>query len=256
MDILIPVTFIVAFLSSIVSGMSGGGGGFIMTPYYLLIGLSPQQIVAGASVASLGLGSSSLIAMRGKQLINKRFLTPLVILTIAFTLFAMLVLPKIQSGAFEIVIGMLLIVLAPSLFIKKASLQPGERSRKSILIGYIVYAVILFASSLGGGLATLLFLPLMFLMGLSALQSNALRRVLMLIQAVIAFLMLLPQGYIIWGYALAALIGCYLGGHIGTKIALKRGERFIKYGLATVMVISGLVLLIRQITPAVILLLS
>ncbi len=70
MDILIPVTFIVAFLSSIISGMSGGGGGFIMTPYYLLIGLSPQQIVAGASVASLGLGSSSLIAMRGKQLVN------------------------------------------------------------------------------------------------------------------------------------------------------------------------------------------
>jgi uncharacterized membrane protein YfcA len=32
MDILIPVTFIVAFLSSIISGMSGGGGGFIMTP--------------------------------------------------------------------------------------------------------------------------------------------------------------------------------------------------------------------------------
>jgi len=245
MDILIPVTFIVAFLSSIISGMSGGGGGFIMTPYYLLIGLSPQQIVAGASVASLGLGSSSLIAMRGKQLINKKFLPLLVILTIAFTLLAMLVLPKIQSSTFETVIGILLIVLSPTLFIKKASLQPGERSRKSILLGYVVYAIILFASSLGGGLATLLFLPLMFLMGLSAMQSNALRRVLMLIQAVIAFLVLLPKGYIIWSYALAALIGCYIGGHIGTKIALKRGDNFIKYSLATIMVISGALLLMK-----------
>ena len=245
MDILIPVTFIVAFLSSIISGMSGGGGGFIMTPYYLLIGLSPQQIVAGASVASLGLGSSSLIAMRGKQLINKKFLPLLVILTIAFTLLAMLVLPKIQTSTFETVIGILLIVLSPTLFIKKASLQPGERSRKSILLGYVVYAIILFASSLGGGLATLLFLPLMFLMGLSAMQSNALRRVLMLIQAVIAFLVLLPKGYIIWSYALAALIGCYIGGHIGTKIALKRGDNFIKYSLATIMVISGALLLMK-----------
>jgi len=245
MDILIPVTFIVAFLSSIISGMSGGGGGFIMTPYYLLIGLTPQQIVASASVASLGLGSSSLIAMRGKQLINKKFLPLLVILTIAFTLLAMLVLPKIQSSTFETVIGILLIVLSPTLFIKKASLQPGERSRKSILLGYVVYAIILFASSLGGGLATLLFLPLMFLMGLSVMQSNALRRVLMLIQAVIAFLVLLPKGYIIWSYALAALIGCYIGGHIGTKIALKRGDNFIKYSLATIMVISGALLLMK-----------
>lgn len=245
MDILIPVTFIVAFLSSIISGMSGGGGGFIMTPYYLLIGLSPQQIVAGASVASLGLGSSSLIAMQGKQLINKKFLPPLAILTIAFTLLAMLVLPKIQSSTFETAIGILLIVLSPTLFIKKASLQPGARSRKSILLGYVVYAIILFASSLGGGLATLLFLPLMFLMGLSAMQSNALRRVLMLIQAVIAFLVLLPKGYIIWSYALAALIGCYIGGHIGTKIALKRGDNFIKYSLAAVMIVSGLILLMK-----------
>lgn len=245
MDILIPVTFIVAFLSSIVSGMSGGGGGFIMTPYYLLIGLSPQQIVAGASVASLGLGSSSLIAMRGKELIKKDFLAPLVGLTIIFTLLAMLILPKIQTGSFETIIGILLVLLTPTLFIKKASLQPGQRSRKSILLGYMSYAMILFVSSLGGGLATLLFLPLMFLMGLGALQANALRRVLMLIQACIAFLVTLPQGYIVWSYALAALVGCYLGGHIGTKVALKKGESFVRYSLAAVMVISGITLLIK-----------
>jgi uncharacterized protein len=245
MDILIPVTFIVAFLSSIISGMSGGGGGFIMTPYYLLIGLTPQQIVAGASVASLGLGSSSLLAMRGKQLIDKRFLLPLAGLTVLFTVLAMLVLPKIQSGAFEITIGILLIVLAPTLFIKKAGMQPGERSRKSIIFGYVTYAIILFASSLGSGLATLLFLPLMFLMGLSALQSNALRRILMLFQALVAFCIVLPQGYIVWSYALAGLAGCYLGGFIGTKLALKRGEQFVRFGLAGVIFASGFVLLIR-----------
>jgi len=109
----------------------------------------------------------------------------------------------------------------------------------------MAYAIILFASSLGGGLATLLFLPLMFLLGLGAMESNALRRILMLIQAVIAFLILLPQGYIIWSYALTALAGCYLGGHIGTKIALKRGESFIKYSLAIVMIASGLILLTK-----------
>lgn len=225
--------------------MSGGGGGFIMTPYYLLIGLSPQQIVAGASVASLGLGSSSLIAMRGKELIKKDFLAPLVGLTIIFTLLAMLILPKIQTGSFETIIGILLVLLTPTLFIKKASLQPGQRSRKSILLGYMSYAMILFVSSLGGGLATLLFLPLMFLMGLGALQANALRRVLMLIQACIAFLVTLPQGYIVWSYALTALVGCYLGGHIGTKVALKKGESFVRYSLAAVMVISGITLLIK-----------
>ena len=216
-----------------------------MTPFFLLIGLSPQQIVANATIAGAGLGTSSLIAMRGKQLISRRFLVPLVVLTIIFTLLAMLVLPKIKSGMFEVMVGALLVLLAPTLFINKASLQPGERSRTSIVLGYAVYAVILFASAIGGGLATLLFLPLMFLMGLSALQSNALRRVLMLVQAAVAFLIVLPQGFIIWSYAITTLAGCYLGGHIGTKIALNRGERFVKYSLAAIMVVSGLALLVK-----------
>ncbi len=245
MNILVVVTFCVAFLSSIISGMSGGGGGFIMTPYYLLIGLTPQQIVGGASVAGLGLGTSSLMAMRGKQLVHKKFLWPLIVLTAVFTILAMSILPKIQSGVFEVVIGLLLVALAPTLFIKKASMQPGERTQKSIIAGYATYAIILFASALGSGLATLLFLPLMFLLGLSTMQANALRRILMLIQALITFCIVLPQGYIVWSYAIASLIGCYLGGHIGTKIALKHGEKFVKFGLASVMVVSGFVLLFK-----------
>jgi uncharacterized membrane protein YfcA len=245
MNILVFVTFCVAFLSSVVSGMSGGGGGFIMTPYYLLIGLTPQQIVGGASIASLGLGGSSLIAMRGKQLVDKRFIWPLVALTIASTLLAMQILPTIKSGSFEMATGILLILLAPTLFIKKQQLQPGMRSKRSVRIGYTVYAIILLASSLGSGLATLLFLPLMFLMGLTALQANALRRVLMLIQAVLIFCLVMPKNYIVWSYALASLVGCYLGGYVGTKLALKKGDQFIKYGLAVVMVVSGLALLIK-----------
>ncbi|HKX23996.1 MAG TPA: TSUP family transporter, partial [Candidatus Saccharimonadales bacterium] len=93
------------------------------------------------------------------------------------------------------------------------------------------------------GVATLLFLPMMFLMGMSALQASAIRRVLMVANALIAFCFVLPQGFIIWSFALASLVGCYIGGYIGTKIALRKGDQFVKYALATVMISSGIVLL-------------
>ncbi|HKX23961.1 MAG TPA: TSUP family transporter, partial [Candidatus Saccharimonadales bacterium] len=153
MDLLVLATFIVALLSSILSGMSGGGGGFVMTPFFLLIGLTPQQIAANASVAGLGLGTSSLLAMRGQQLLKTKFLWPLAALTFVATVAAMLALPKVHGDAFEVVIGFLLIALAPTLFIKKARFQPGERSRRSVWLGYASYAAILFASSLGSGVA-------------------------------------------------------------------------------------------------------
>lgn len=243
MELLPLVTFFVALLSSILSGMSGGGGGFIMTPYFLLIGLTPQQIVAGGSVASLGLGGSSLTAMHGRKLIKTKFLWPLAGLTICATLLAMTVLPKIESESFTLLIGVLLLLLSPTLFIKKQRLQPGKRSRRSIITGYITYGIILFASSLGSGLATLLFLPLMFLIGLTAIQANALRRALMVLQALITFCFVLPLGWIVWSHALACLAGCYIGGFIGTKIALRQGEQFVRYALAGIMIISGITLL-------------
>jgi uncharacterized membrane protein YfcA len=247
MDLLLIVTFIVALLSSIMSGLSGGGGGFIMTPFFLLIGLTPQQIVANGAIAGMGLGSSSLFAMRGKRLLERQFLWPLTLLAVVFTILAMFVLSKIHGNTFQVAIGILLVILAPTLFIKKTGLQPGERSKRSILAGYSTYALILFTSSLGSGLATLLFLPMMFLMGMGALQANALRRVLMTLQAFISLCIILPQGFVVWGYAISTLLGCYIGGFIGTKIALRQGERFIKYGLAAVMVVSGLMLLLSTI---------
>lgn len=214
-----------------------------MAPFFLLIGLSPQQIAANASVAGLGLGSSSLLAMRGQKLLNVKFLWPLVALTLLSTMLAMFVLPQVHSDSFQAVIGILLVVLAPTLFIQKARFQPGKRSRRSVLVGYAAYAAILFASSLGSGVATLLFLPMMFLMGLSALQAGAIRRVLMLLNALIAFCFVLPQGFIVWSFALASLAGCYIGGYVGTKIALRKGDQFVKYALAIVMVASGVALL-------------
>ena len=245
MDLLPIATFFVALLSSILSGMSGGGGGFVMTPFFLLIGMTPQQIAGNASVAGLGLGVSSLSAMRGRNLVKKQLILPLAVITVLFTILAMLILPHIKSDSFELGIGILLIILAPTLFIKKNRFQPGARSKGSIIAGYILYGLILFASALGSGLATLLFLPLIFLMGLTTLEANALRRVLMIIQAIVAFIIILPQGFIVWEYALITLAGCYIGGHIGTKFALKRGERFATYALASVMVLSGFLLLVR-----------
>ena len=35
MDIIYLATFLVAFISSILSGVAGGGGGFVMSPYWL-----------------------------------------------------------------------------------------------------------------------------------------------------------------------------------------------------------------------------
>ncbi|MDB5178868.1 MAG: rane protein of unknown function [Patescibacteria group bacterium] len=244
MDLMILATFFVALFSSILSGISGGGGGFIMTPYFLLIGLSPLQNVAIGSVLGIGLSGSSLLVVRGRNLVSRRLLGPLVVITVVVTLLAMSVLPKVGAKSLTMMIGVLLLLLVPTLFVNKAAFLPGARSPRMVTLGHVLYGILLFGNALlSSGLAALLFLPLMFLMGLTALQANATKRVVGLVQAVLIFAILAPQGLIVWNHALAGLAGAWLGGHLGTHLAVKKGDRFVKAGLAVVMVLSGLALI-------------
>jgi uncharacterized membrane protein YfcA len=241
------LTFIVVLLSSVLSGMSGGGGGFIMTPYFLLVGLSPQQNVAVGSVIGLGLSGGSLFAARGKDLVRRKVMLPLLILATLATIAATLVLPKIHTDVSHALIGWFVLLMIPTLFINKKGLfAPGERSSKVLLLGYMLYTLLWLANGVfSAGFAALLFVPMLFCMGLTAVEANIAKRYGALAQAVILFVILAPQGLILWNLALASLAGAWIGGHIGTHIAIKNGERFARIALAAVMSISGSLLLFK-----------
>ena len=242
---LIILTFLVSLGASVLSGMSGGGGGFILTPYYILIGLTPQQAVATGKVAGLGVAGGAITAFRGKGLVRKKLLLPLIIITIGSSFLAAWLFPKIDAAIFQQVIGVLLILLIPTLFIDKGKLQPGARSRAWIWTGYGVYIAISFTQAMfGAGLAVLLTLNLIMLFGLTGLEANATKRVAQAVQSVLMFVLLLLQGFIVVGHGIATFAGSFIGTHLGSKLAIKKGDRFVKYALAVMMAVSGVALLV------------
>jgi uncharacterized membrane protein YfcA len=242
---LVGLTFVVSFVASALSGIGGGGGGFILTPYFILVGLSPQQAVATGKLSGLGVAFGSLTAFRGKNFVDRRLIWPLVIITTATSVTAAMLLPKIDATIFRHIIGVLLVVLIPTLFINKKALQPGPRTTKVVAAGYVVYASVAFTQAMfGTGLAILLTLDLMFLFGLGAMQANATKRVAQAAQAVIMFVLLMLQGLVVFTHGVAGLVGSSIGSHVGSHIAIKKGSRFIKIVLAFLMVASAIALLL------------
>jgi uncharacterized protein len=241
---LVLLTFVVCFASSVVSGMGGGGGGFISVPYFLFLGLPPAHAIATSKMTGIGTSVGSLTALKGKGLVNKRLAVPFMVLTLIFSLVAAWAMPKINPELFQKVIGGVLIVLAPTLFIKKAGFQPGERSRPFIVLGFICYGLFSFLQiMIGTGMGSILVLVLMFLFGLGALEANATKRVSQSAQSVILFVLLGIQGLVMWWHGLAGLLGALIGSHLGTHIAIKKGAKFVKTMLAVVMFASGVALL-------------
>ncbi len=239
-------TLLVALISSIFSGIAGGGGGFIMSPYWLLAGLSPAQGANVGSFTAIGMGVSSLAAFRKSEHLPKdtKLIVFLSIVAILASLIGAIVLPKIDVSLFTNTLAWITIAALPLLFIRRGN---SHRFMKHRNIGIILLALLLVVGSIvmSSAFSILIALVMMSFLDLSVLKMTALRRLVTLSQSITLFIFLTLQGFFIWQHALAGLIGGSIGSYIGTKFAISRGEEFAKWTLAVGALLGAVALLLR-----------
>ena len=246
--LLIILTFLVSLSVSVLSGVSGGGGGFIMTPYLIFIGMSPAQSIATGKFGAIGSTLGSLTAFKGKGLVHKNIAYALTIITIIVSVIGALLIPQINPTLFQIVIGILLIVMIPTLFIKFKTPHYTTFGKKRMGILYSVYAIIAFLqATLASGIATFINLLFIYGFGLRPLEANATKRVVQSIQAVVVGLLTALQGLVYFWYAIASIIGASIGSFVGSKLAIKGGDKVVTFGLAVFMLGSGIYLIATSI---------
>lgn len=245
MELLFILTFLLACISSILSGMAGGGGSYIMAPYWLFIGMTPAQgATTGASMA-IAMSASSLFAFRRTgHLPNRKKLTiGLSLATLLASAVGAISLSHVDVEAFKAVLACVTLVSVPLSFVNRRALVVRARWRT---IGLVLLFLLLVVSSIiaSSAFSLLISLGLTHLFGLGLIESTALRRVIGLVQSGAIFAVLVAQGNFLPFHAIAGCVGGALGSYIGTRIAIGGGEVFAKYTLAAGALISGVILLI------------
>jgi len=245
MELIYLATFAVAFISSILSGMAGGGGGFILAPYWLISGMTPAQGATTGAFMALGMGGSSLAAFRGTDHMprNQKLTIILLIMTFITSMIGPFFLQHIHADVFKPVLAILTVISLPLLFINRKDIHMSKQNQT---IGVVLLGILLLASSFITSSAFSIFIAIVLsqVFKLSVLQSTALRRLIGVIQSAVIFAVLVFLGNFLWPHALAGIIGGSAGSYIGTKFAIKRGEKFAKYALAVGATVSSLALLI------------
>lgn len=235
----------VSFLTSIVSGIGGGGGGFIGTPLLIFLGLTPQQAVATGKIGGLGVTLGSLQGLAKAKVHKWDMVIKLMLLATIIGLLAPHVITHIDNGLYRKILGALLIVLIPIILFKEIGIKTGKASPWKRFLGWPVLVVTLLLQAVfSGGMGTLVVLALMGLMGMKVLEANVTKRFSQAILNVLIVLGLLGSGLIIWSVAATLFASNTAGGYIGSQIAIKRGDRFITYVFVILMLISGLGLML------------
>lgn len=217
-----------------------------MAPYWLISGMTPAQGAATGSFMAIGMGASSLTALRktGNYPSEKNLTILLSLVTVLASVLGAIILPKIDMATFAHILALITIATLPLLFVKRTT---SHRFSKHRNVGISLLILLLIVSSIitSGAFSILIALTLISFFDLTVLQMTALRRLVMLNQSVVLFIFLAAQGFFMWQHALAGIIGGSFGSYVGTRFAISKGETFARWALATGAAISSLVLLIR-----------
>lgn len=233
-------------ISGILSGIGGGGGGMLMIPAFILAGLPPQQAVATGKMNGLGAAFGGLTAFATSGHIRKDILKVMLPISIVIGIITPFVFAAIESNAFKVMLGAILIILVPTLFIKKKRFDPPTKRHK--LAGYSAYSGVLTIQAVfGSGVGSLALFVLTLLLGTTNLEANATKRAVTAVLTPITFAALLAGGFVVLSYGIIGLVSVFIGTHIGSKIAIKKGEQFVSIAMAVIITIAGISLIFSAI---------
>lgn len=235
---------IVGLLSGIVSGIGGGGGAMLMIPAFIFAGLPPQTAVATAKLSGLGGDFGGLLGFLKSGHIRKDIIKVMLPIAVVVGLITPLVFSVVESRGFQIALAIFMILMLPTLFIKKKSLKPPTHKHK--IAGYSLYTVVLFLQGIfSGGVGSLAVYVLTLLLGASKIETMATRRAIVSVMIPVSLIALFIGGFVDVWFGLAGLVTAFIGTHIGTKIVLKRGDMFVSVVMAITILLSSVVLIIN-----------
>lgn len=242
MDILpIVVIFIGGLVTGVLSGISGGGAGMLIVPLMIAIGLPPQQAVATSKMGALGSSLGGLSVFRKSGHIRKDIVRVMLPIAVIIGLSAPLIFIKLDSELMQRIIAIILLLMVPTLFIRKKPVAHGKKKKG---LGYVLYSIILTIQALfGSGVGSLSLFVMTLLFGTSKIEANATKRAITAIMTPLTFVGLLIAGFVHIIYGLSLMAGGLIGTHIGSRIAVKKGDTFVTYAMAVIVTLSALILL-------------
>lgn len=247
MSILGLVIFgLAGFFTSILSGIAGAGGGFIMTPLGIFLGLTPAQAVSTGKFSGLSVTIGSLFGMKKAHgRVSKARIIPVMVLAAVVGLAVPYVIKTLDSDIYRIALGIILLLMIPIMLVKKVGIESRRPSMiQKIFGGSLLAFALTLQGVFSGGLGTLVNIVLMSMLGMTALEANITKRWSQLILNITIILGVLGAGLIVWPVVLVGVCSTFLGSMIGGRIAVNKGDAFIMRVMVALMFVSAIALII------------
>ena len=111
-------------------------------------------------------------------------------------------------------------------------------------LGFLCYFIILTLQvAFGSGTGVAIIFSLVIFFGFSMIETNATLRVPQLLSSIISLVIFAKNDVIRYDYGFVLLVAMIFGGYVGSHLAIKSGNKFVKYSFLGLAVMLGMLLL-------------
>lgn len=248
-DILWYLILIVAgFIAGVVNTIAGGGS-FLTLPALMMFGLDPKIANGTNRVAVLFSSGAAVATFHKHGHLDRKLANQLTLPTILGVPVGAMLAIYLPVQAFEPVFGAIFLGMAGVLISnpKRISQANVVTQKSNRWIKPIFFAIGIYVGFIQAGMGILILLAMSLLSGGDLLKSNAVKNWIGFIVTLAATVMFALYGLIDWLPGLVMAAGNLLGGFVGAKLAIKKGNRLIFGFLIVVMIATGIKLIATSV---------
>jgi len=226
-----------AALAGVVDAVAGGGG-LLTVPALLAAGL-PPDLALGTNKGQSVFGSAAALLRYGRAgLVDVRMARVTFPAGLAGSLGGAALVLLVPPSALRPVVLVLLVVVAVALALRPAAPAPRVGPRpgtgRPIAAAAIALAIGAYDGFFGPGTGTFLIFAFVAFLGLRLQEASADAKVVNFASNLAAVLLFASRGVVIWAVALPMAAGQFAGGLLGAQIAVRGGDRVVRWAVLAV----------------------
>ncbi|AGH38437.1 hypothetical protein EIM44_06370 [Bibersteinia trehalosi] len=226
---IIALLFIAAFVSGFIDAIAGGGG-LITIPALLSVGIPPAMALGTNKLQACGGSfSAALYFIRHRQ-VEIKHLGKLIALTFVGAALGAITVQLIDISLLKSALPFLILILAIYFLFSPSISDQDSKQRVSYTLFAFTAAIGIgfYDGLLGPATGSFFTLAFVLLLGFNLTKAVAHTKVLNFTSNFAALVFFILGGVVLWKIGLIMLVGQFIGGNLGAKMAITKGKQLIK----------------------------
>ena len=239
---------IAGFAAGMVNAIAGGGS-FLTLPALMLFGLDPKIANGTNRLAVLFSSASAVATFKKHGHLDKRLAFRVGVPTLIGVPLGSLLAVHLSADACGGVFGVLFLVMAGIILWDPKRLT-GEKTGKEMSMWKLSPVFVLIGFYVGfmqAGMGILLLVAMSWLNSGDLISSNAVKNGVGFVVTLAATIVFIASGMVAWLPGLLMAVGNVIGGVVGARLALEKGNRLVLGFLVFVMVATGIKMLVSSL---------